>query len=359
METEKILRIFLIALCAALGIAAAWFTLRFLLVWLLPFLLAFLTAALLDPAILWLTKWMHVKRSYAAAVCVVAFIAVLAALAALFVSRAIYELTSLTQQLPELIGGIPNLLRMLESKVDGLFSTASDETRAYLDHALEGFSMKAAELPAELSERLLSGLSAAASAAPRTFLFTATYAISVFFMCADFPTVKAFCIRQLPTRMHSGARQLKSDIFAGLGKWLKAETLLMCITFGELSFAFLMMRIDYAFILALVIAIIDALPVFGTGTVLIPWALIAFISGQPVRAVTLLAVYGVVSLVRSFLEPKLVGKQLGLHPLVTLMAMYVGFSCIGIAGMLLFPLALLVLKQLDGHGGFHLFKHEQ
>ena len=104
---------------------------------------------------------------------------------------------------------------------------------------------------------------------------------------------------------------------------------------------------------------IDALPVLGTGTVLIPWALIALAAGQPVRAVTLLAVYGVVSLVRSFLEPKLVGRQLGLHPLATLMAMYVGFSCIGIPGMLLFPMALLVLRQLDASGSLRLWKHEQ
>lgn len=358
METEKILRIFLLALCAALGVVAAWFTLRFLLVWLLPFLLAFLTAALLDPLIVRLKALMHVKRGYAAAVCVVAFIAVLTAFAALLISRAIYELTSLTQQLPEWISGIPNLLHNLEIRIDGLFSTASDETRIYLDHVLEGFSAKAAQLPAELSERLLTLLSAAASAAPRILLFAATYAISVFFISADFPAVKAFCIRQLPTRLHGGARRLKSDLFAGFGKWLKAELLLMCITFGELSIAFLWMRIDYALLLALVIALIDALPVLGTGTVLIPWALLALLSGHPIRAVTLLAIYGVASLVRSFLEPKLVGKQLGLHPLVTLMAMYVGFSCIGISGMILFPMALLVVKQLDGRGGLCLWKRE-
>ena len=359
MKTEKVLKILLTALCAALGIAAAWFVLRFLLVWLLPFILAFFTAALLDPVIRKLASFMRVRRGYAAAVCVTGFIALLAALAALLISRAVYELTSLAQQLPDLISGIPDLLHTLESRIDGLFSAASDEAREYLDSALEGFGKKAAELPAELSARVLDGLSSAASAAPRTLLFTATYAISVFFMSADFPAVKAFCIRQLPAHLHGGARRLKSNIFTGIGKWLKAEALLMCITFGELSAAFLLMRIDYALTLALIIAVIDALPVLGTGTVLIPWALIALAAGQPVRAVTLLAVYGVVSLVRSFLEPKLVGRQLGLHPLATLMAMYVGFSCIGIPGMLLFPMALLVLRQLDASGSLRLWKHEQ
>ena len=116
MKTEKVLKILLTALCAALGIAAAWFVLRFLLVWLLPFILAFFTAALLDPVIRKLASFMRVRRGYAAAVCVTGFIALLAALAALLISRAVYELTSLAQQLPDLISGIPDLLHTLESR---------------------------------------------------------------------------------------------------------------------------------------------------------------------------------------------------------------------------------------------------
>ena len=96
---------------------------------------------------------------------------------------------------------------------------------------------------------------------------------------------------------------------------------------------------------------VDALPVFGTGTILIPWALVCFLQNALSRGIGLVILYGVAALTRQALEPRLIGRQIGLNPLVTLMALYIGFRTVGIAGMILFPISVMFLKQLWDHSG--------
>ncbi len=114
----------------------------------------------------------------------------------------------------------------------------------------------------------------------------------------------------------------------------------MAITFRELGLTLSILKVPYALLLAGIVAIIDALPILGTGTVLLHWALVALITGNGALALGLVLTYGTVSLVRSVLEPKLVGQGISLHPVATLLAMYVGFSACGVLGMVLFPIAL-------------------
>ena len=106
----------------------------------------------------------------------------------------------------------------------------------------------------------------------------------------------------------------------------------------------------------MLIALVDALPVFGTGTVLIPWAVLCCIVGQVPQGIALAALYAVITLVRSVLEPKIMAAQVDLPPLAALAAMYVGFSAFGVAGMLLFPVGLMLVKQLHDAGFLHLWK---
>ena len=130
----------------------------------------------------------------------------------------------------------------------------------------------------------------------------------------------------------------------------------MLITFGELAVGFLLLRVDLALLLAALVALVDALPVFGTGTVLLPWAVLALLGGETGLALGLLALYAAVSFVRSLLEPKLVGGKVGLPPLAALLAMYVGFRAFGVAGMILSPLAAILIKQLHDCGLIRLWR---
>ena len=175
---------------------------------------------------------------------------------------------------------------------------------------------------------------------------------------------RAFCfyyedsldlLRQLGAELDR-ARGVKASVFATLGKWLKAECILLAVTFCQLLVGLLLIRQEYALLLAALIALIDALPVFGTGTVLAPWAAVECLLGNVPKGAALLALFAVISVVRSVLEPKLVAAQAGLPPLASLAAMYVGFCAAGVAGMVLAPVLLLLVKQLRDGGYIRLWR---
>ena len=123
----------------------------------------------------------------------------------------------------------------------------------------------------------------------------------------------------------------------------------MTVTFLLLTAGLLVLQVDYPLLFGLAIALIDALPVFGSGTVLIPWGLMQFLRGKTFLGVGLLCLYGAAALTRTALEPRMLGKQMGLDPLLTLLALYAGYHFLGVLGMILFPIGALLAKQFWDH----------
>jgi predicted PurR-regulated permease PerM len=136
-------------------------------------------------------------------------------------------------------------------------------------------------------------------------------------------------------------------LISTFGKWLRAQAILMGLTFAETAVGLAVAGVEYFLLLALVVAFVDALPVLGSGTVLLPWGIVTLFTGNPAKGVLIILTFLIVSLVRGLTEPRLVGKQIGLHPLATVASMYIGFKAIGIWGLLLFPIAVIMLKQLQ------------
>ena len=135
-------------------------------------------------------------------------------------------------------------------------------------------------------------------------------------------------------------------------KYIKSYMILMVITFVELSAGFLILGIEYAIGLAALIALIDLLPVLGTGGVLIPWLIINIILGNYGLAISLLVLYVVITVIRNILEPKIIGQQIGVHPLAMLVSMYVGLRLFGFVGVFAMPILLVVIKGFR-ESGFH------
>ena len=128
--------------------------------------------------------------------------------------------------------------------------------------------------------------------------------------------------------------------------WAKAQGKLIAVTYGIVAAGFLLLRIPYAPLWAFLVALLDAFPILGTGAVLVPWSLISFLQGNNLQAFGLLGVYALVTITRTVLEPRLVGAQLGLDPLVTLVCFYAGFRLWGILGMILAPMLAVTAVQL-------------
>ena len=341
---------------AALGVLLVWLLFRYALPLTMPFLIALILAHLMEPAVCWLSDKLRVRRPFASALCAAMLLCAVIALIVLIVWRASYELTAFVKSLPSMLSGVSGVLSSLEDRFYGWTVAAPPEIQSYISGVLKSFSEKSTALPGELSGKLLSAVTNAASNAPRITLFAVTCAIALFFVSANYGGIKAFFLRQLPEDKLSVVRTVYSDLRSSLGSWLKAQLILSGITAAELSVVFFLLRIDYAILLALLVALIDALPVIGSGTVLLPWALTSLIGGNVRRAFVLIAAYAAVTIVRSTLEPKLVGAKLGLPPVAALAAIYAGFCALGVFGMLLFPVALIMIKQLNDRGIVKLWK---
>ena len=328
-----------------------WLGVRYLLRWLLPFLLALALAAAVEPVIAWCRRRMGLKRGFTAAVVTIAVTGAILALAAVIVWQLIRQAAELLGQLPGLLAGLPGMTEDLRQRLEDFCAACPQGLRSWLEEvpALLG------TLAAGVAQRASGACITVAAALPGVFLFCGTTALAVFFTAGSYPRVMAFFRRQLGHRLDR-ARGVKANLLSTLGKWCRAQAILLGVTFCQLLAGFLLMGQRYALLLAAVTALVDALPVFGTGTVLLPWAAVCLLAGQAPRAVALAALYAVISAVRSLLEPKVMAAQAGLPPLAALAAMYAGFRALGVAGMILLPMALLFVKQLHDEGYVGLWK---
>lgn len=340
----------------AVWLVVLFLLLRFALPWLLPFLLAWAAAAAAEPLISRLRRGLRLKRSFLSAVLTLALGAAAVVLGTVVVSALVRQLLELLGQLPAWLAGLPAQGAALVARLENFGDFPTEGLSQYLEQALEKLGDSLAQAAVSASGALLRAATEAAKKLPRALLFCGTTALAIFFTIASYPQLRAFLYRQLPPEKRATLQSVKTGAAAALGKWLRAECLLIAVTFFQLLAGFLLLRQPYALLLSALIALIDALPVLGTGTVLLPWAAVCFIGGDVARGLALTALYLLVWLVHSFLEPKLMGKSGGLPPLAALLAMYVGFSALGVGGMVLGPVALLMVKQLHDRGVLRLWK---
>ena len=310
----------------------------------LPFLLAGLAAAAAEPGVAALGRRTRLPRWARSGLCVTGLFAALGVLLCFFGRVLWEELLRLVRQLPELLRQLQPALNELRAALEALAGKAPEPLAASLIRWIgELFAGGAGLL--EGAYAFLSGLvSGIVTGAPKLLLTVVTTAIASYMSSAALPRIKALLRRRLPAAWQEWLRGARSRGKAVLGGWCRAQAKLLGLVFLALTLGLWALGVEFPLLFGGLIALLDALPVLGTGTVLIPWALISFLQARTGLGFGLLALYGVCSVLRSVLEPHLVGRQLGLPPLLTLMAFYIGYRLFGVAGMVLLPLAVILVK---------------
>jgi len=328
-------------------------------VWLLPligpFLIAFAAAAVMEPLVVKLNK-RGVSRSCAAGILTTLMLTVLGCGIVLGASNGFAALSAFAQQTPELLERLAGVLAEGKERLLFLFQTAPGGRSREVSTALDAVAAEIYAIPAFLSEKLLALLAGWAKQSPNLLLFAATSAIGVYFFSASYRDIMDFLKRQLSAQALSKAQRAWTELRRAVKGYLRVQVLLMGITFVELLVAFWLLRVENAIMAAVVTAVIDALPILGAGAVLLPWAVWCLITGELSRALGLLAAWGIISAIRNAIQAKLMDTQLGLHPVVSLVTIYVGWKLCGISGMILLPMAAVVLQQLNTAGIVRLYK---
>ncbi len=323
-----------------------WLALRFLLPIALPFLLAALLALAAEPMVRNLHQRLHLPRGLASAVGITtALLLTILALLSLC-AFLIRELGALAGVLPDLENATTSGLDSLERWLLSLAQKAPQGISPILIHGVEGMFSGGSAMLNSLSTTLLSLAASVLKAIPDSALGLGTWILATFMLSARLPQIRNWLQEKLPKAWKEQYAPYLQTLKKTVCGWLLAQAKLVGITFCILFAGFFLLQISHPFLWAAAICLVDILPILGTGTVLIPWSLVCFLQEDTVRALGLLGIYIVVTLLRSILEPRFVGKQLGLDPLITLLAIYAGYQLWGLAGMLLAPILAVVVTQI-------------
>ena len=245
------------------------------------------------------------------------------------------------------------IMSFINEKIDALFNSAPDTPAGSLDF---DFSV--------LSTPLL-GIWNTAKQIPTTIVSIVVAIVTCCFMTADFNAVRKFVLGFFKPETREKIISAKNLLFPSLGKMVKAYAIIITITFCELSLGLSILKLmgiydgGYIFVISILTAIIDIVPVLGTGTVLIPWAVYNFISGNYSLAIGLLVLYACITVIRQVIEPKLVATQLGLPAFLTIVSMFIGSQIFGVIGIFILPITIVMLKLLDDEGIIHITHKEQ
>ncbi|MBO5952821.1 MAG: sporulation integral membrane protein YtvI [Oscillospiraceae bacterium] len=334
-------------LAALVGVfLLVWLGLRFLLPLVLPFLLGIGIALAAEPMVRLLHRRVHLPRGLAAGVGVTATLLLLTCVLTLLAALLVRELGQLVSALPDLGNTAMDGISTLEIYLTDLANQTPEGIRPVVTKTVTGMFSSSSAIVDEVMRKIPGIATAILGQIPNSFLTIGTTVLSGFMVSARLPKLRQW-LSSLPA-----AQQLKAwlpalgKVRSALGGWLKAQLKLSGICFLILLAGLLLLKIPYAPIWAFLIALVDAIPILGTGTVLLPWSLVCLVQQESFRALGLLSIYVATFLSRSVFEPRLVGKHLGLDPLLTLLCLYIGYRLWGIGGMILAPMLCVAAVEL-------------
>ena len=329
---------------AALVIGLTLLGVKFVLPVLIPFLLGAGVALLAEPVAAPLAK--RFNRTVGAAAGVTLTLAILGGTITLLGAVAVHQVGRLVQGVPRLAETARQGITTLQDWLVGLSDRAPESVRPMLRQTVVEFTGDGKVLLEQMTRQIPGVVTTTIGKVGSGAIGLGTGVVASFLISARLPRIKEGVQKRLPVSWQEKWLPALRRVRRALWGWLKAQLKLCAITWGIVSAGFLLMGIKGGVGWAALVAVVDAVPILGTGTVLLPWALVALLQGESLRAIGLLCTYGAAAMTRTVLEPRLVGSHLGLDPLTTLAALYAGYRFWGITGLLFTPILASAVKSM-------------
>jgi sporulation integral membrane protein YtvI len=329
------------------GLAAALFyvAVKYVLGWIMPFIIGFLVSLLLRPAIRFLSKKSRIPYKVVAIILVLLFYAVVVVILILIGAKIIIVLQDGFAKLPTIYSDqIEPLLTKLLANIQELTSKLDPSLNELIGSMTSSISNSAGSVVTGISAKVIVFLSNTFLSLPGFLLATLLSIISTVFFAMDFNSITSRAVTFLPEKIQGYVARFRHIASQIVVKYVKSYSILLLVTFFELSIGFVIIGVDNSIAVAALVALIDLLPILGTGAVIIPWLIVKLAQGDMGFALGLAVIYAVVYIVRNILEPRIVGRQIGVHPLAMLISMYVGLQVFGFIGIFVLPILLVVIK---------------
>lgn len=322
-----------------------------------PFIIAFVIAYFIKKPSKYISKKIKIPQKLGSFLLVLLFYSTIGVLFSLVGIKVTSIISSIISALPVLYEN--QFVPFLTITFDRVQNTIFLLDPALVEVLNEGFNQFIRSLGTNITNisiSLVTYISNTASSLPAFLIKILLIIISTFFIAIDFENISRFMTSQISIKSRKLIFTTKEYIINTLFVVIRSYALIMTITFIELSIGFSIMKIPNAILIAFVIAMLDILPLLGTGGVMIPWTIITFFNGSYQTGFGLMIIYVLVTIIRNILEPKIVGKQLGLHPIVTLISMFIGANLIGFSGLFLLPIVVSLIKHLNETGHINIIK---
>lgn len=316
-------------------------------IYFMPFLIAGIIAILIEPLIRFCMNRLKLSRRVSSFL-IVGLTIVLLGLAIFFgVSALIRETINLTSNLGSFIANATDKVQKIISDAKAEYNDIPEQVITGIENSIISFLSDIGGLVKDWANKLLQML----FSVPKMLINIVITILALIFFTKDRIYVIDMMEHHMPKTWIKKIMIIGGETLSTVGGYIRVYVKIMLITFAELYFSFNICRllgfdIEYPFMLAVVIAVVDILPILGVGGILVPWAIWLLFTGQVGFGIALVITYLIILIIRQFLEPKLVSKQFGIHPIVTLFAMYAGFRVAGVFGLILGPVILMILKSI-------------
>lgn len=334
-------------------LVAFWLLGRYLLPIAMPFLIGGVIALAAEPGVTMLCEKLKWHRFPAVLVCVTLTLILFVTLIWLVGAAAVRELSQVSRYVPQVEQTVEQGMVVLEDFLVSVADRAPDSIRPVLIQTVMNTFDDSTALLEQAANKLPSMVTGVIGKLSRGVLTVGTGILSGYMICARLPRIRGAICRFLPQSWAEKTIPALNRVKTTFLGWLKAQLKLMSVTWLMLSAGLTLLKIPYGFLWAALVALVDAVPVLGIGTVLLPWSAVSFLQGNHMLGGGLLALYGIAVLTRTVLEPRLIGKSLGLDPLLSLAAVYLGFRLWGFVGIVVAPVSAALVKSLLSSGLFN------
>ena len=350
-KVKFLINVFFIAVCVVL----VYFGLRYLPGLFMPFIIALLIVLVTNPLVNLIERKLNIPRKVGGPIITILAIGIIVLLFYFLITVVLSEATDLLKDISALLKSLPEKWEKIIASYQSFLDRSGLPTA--LRNAFD-FNNLVTNMITSLSnsldvQNIVSGIVSNAS----SFLFSFfIMVVAAVLLSADYVRIRAFVMRQLSPRYQKTMLNVKVFMKTTVWGYTKTYAIIFAFYFVAMFVLFLVLNVKHAALISFVIALIDLLPVLGLGIVFIPWAIVCFIGGDIWFGIALIAAYVVLTFVRNLIEPKLIGKQVGIHPFVALLALYLGLELFGVIGVFVLPLTVILLKSEHDAGRLHIWK---
>ncbi len=322
---------------------------------LMPFILALAFAFLLNPLLKFLQKKFKFHRKLTSIILILIVIAIMCIASYFLVKVLIKEIGAITIYLQEEWPSVLNRINNLDKELAGMNHRVPDFVLESVGSIGQNLTNQLRSITENIVGASVNIGRSVIGSAGRIALAIVTFFMALYFTLVDFQHYVSFGKKRLGNQIFDNMSGLTSTTTKAIGQNIKAQCYIALICFAFMLVAFLIAGRPYAFLMALILGIVDLLPIIGAIAVLLPWGIISLILGDMNGGIFLIIVGIVFFLLRRVIEPKLVGKHTGLHPLVTLMSLYIGLHAFGVIGGILAPTLVIIAIKMYNSGIFNRF----